>query len=138
MKKLLNQIQCLDRRGLRRFGITTGLIVAVIFGIFFPWLLETQSPFWVWVFSVFLILWSIISPGTLKPFYHLWMTVALLLNKITTPILLGIIFYLIFVPAGYAMQIFRRNPVARKIDRSITTYRVPSDHYTRESMERPF
>ena len=30
----------LDRKGLREFGLVTGGIVAVLFGLFFPWLLE--------------------------------------------------------------------------------------------------
>jgi hypothetical protein len=34
----------LDRKGLRDFGLVTGSIVAVLFGLFFPWLLERAWP----------------------------------------------------------------------------------------------
>ena len=39
----------LDRKGLRDFGLSTGGIVAALFGIFFPWLLERPWPLWPWI-----------------------------------------------------------------------------------------
>jgi hypothetical protein len=35
-----HKIPELDRKGLREFGLMTGAVVVVIFGLFFPWLLE--------------------------------------------------------------------------------------------------
>ena len=40
----MHTIPELDRKGLREFGITTGIIVVIIFGLFFPWLLEHAIP----------------------------------------------------------------------------------------------
>ena len=36
----------LDRKGLREFGLTTGAAVIVIFGLFFPWVLDLAWPIW--------------------------------------------------------------------------------------------
>ena len=36
----------LDRKGLREFGLVTGVIVIVLFGLFFPWVLERAWPAW--------------------------------------------------------------------------------------------
>ena len=36
----------LDRKGLREFGLTTGAAIVVIFGLFFPWMLELDWPLW--------------------------------------------------------------------------------------------
>ena len=34
------RIPQLDKAGLRKFGITTGILIAVLFGLFIPWLFE--------------------------------------------------------------------------------------------------
>ena len=49
MAKGTHTIPELDRTGLREFGIVTGGIVAVLFGLLFPWLLERSFPLWPWV-----------------------------------------------------------------------------------------
>ena len=36
----------LDHTGLREFGLTTGVAVIVIFGLFFPWILGRDWPAW--------------------------------------------------------------------------------------------
>ncbi|MGW8367644.1 MAG: hypothetical protein ACWGPN_03060 [Gammaproteobacteria bacterium] len=37
------------RKELREFGLVTGAMVAGLFGIFFPWLLEYPWPVWPWI-----------------------------------------------------------------------------------------
>ena len=51
----------LDRKGLREFGFVTGGIVAVLFGLFFPWLLGRTIPVWPWVLCAVLIIIGLIS-----------------------------------------------------------------------------
>jgi hypothetical protein len=46
-----HDIRELDSGGLREFGLTTGGIVAGLFGLFFPWLLERPIPRWPWVIA---------------------------------------------------------------------------------------
>ena len=46
----------LDRKGLRQFGIVTGGILAGLFGLFFPWLLEHSYPYWPWIVGGLLVL----------------------------------------------------------------------------------
>ena len=47
----------LDRKGLRRFGLTTGAIVVAVFGLFFPWMLDLNWPRWPWIIAA--PLWSL-------------------------------------------------------------------------------
>ena len=39
-----HKIPVLDRKGLREFGLVTGGIIAGLFGLFFPWLIERPFP----------------------------------------------------------------------------------------------
>jgi hypothetical protein len=43
---MLSAIPELDRRGLRSFGLATGLTVGALFGLALPWLLEHDVPIW--------------------------------------------------------------------------------------------
>ena len=48
-----------DRKGLRESGLVTGGILAGLFGLFFPWLLETGIPLWPWLVGAVLALWAL-------------------------------------------------------------------------------
>jgi hypothetical protein len=63
----------LDRKGLREFGLITGAIVAVLFGLFFPWLLERSFPLWPWAIFAVLGAWALVAPLSLRLVYRAWM-----------------------------------------------------------------
>ena len=134
----MHTIPDLDRKGLREFGLVTGSIVAALFGLFLPWLLELRFPIWPWVVGGVLGLWALLAPMSLRPVYYWWMRFALLLSRITTPIILGIVFYLLFLPVGLVMKLFRRDPMKRRFDETVTSYRVLSHKAPRDQLERPF
>ena len=128
----------LDRKGLRDFGLLTGGIVAVLFGLFFPWLLGMQIPQWPWIVASVLVVWALLAPNSLRPFYKLWMRLGLLLSRITTPIVLGVAFYGVFLPVALVLKVLRHDPMSRKLDDNIKTYRIPSRKTPPGNMERPF
>lgn len=127
----------LDRKGLRDFGLTTGAIVAGLFGLFFPWFLERPTPLWPWVIAAILVVWGLVAPLSLRPVYRGWMRFGLLLSKITTPLIMGILFFLIFVPAGLVMRLLARDPLSRRRDAGAATYRVPGDPAARR-LDKPY
>jgi hypothetical protein len=61
-----------------------------------------------------LLLAGLLAPGRLGPVYRGWMRFGLALSKITTPILMGIVFFLVIAPIGLVMRLFGRNPVSRR------------------------
>jgi hypothetical protein len=128
----------LDRKGLREFGLVTGGIVAVLFGLFFPWLLELSFPIWPWAIFAVLGGLGLVAPASLRPVHYWWMRFALLLSKITTPIILGIVFYLLVTPMGFFMQIFRKDPMKRHKDETLDTYRVMPIKEGRTNLEKPY
>ena len=135
---MAHEIPELDPKGLRDFGLTTGAIVAVLFGLFFPWLLETAIPVWPWVVAGVLALWGLVAPASLRPVYRGWMRIGMRLGLITTPIVLGLVFYIVFAPVGFAFRVFGRDSMARRLDRSTESYRVDSRRSAPRDVERPF
>lgn len=134
----LETIPDLDRKGLREFAFTIGGIVAVLFGAFLPWLFERGFPLWPWIFGVLFAAWGLAAPMTLQPVYRGWMKFGLLLSKITTPIILGAVFFLTVLPIGILRRTFGSDPMARQFDGSAASYRVPSKASPRENLEKPY
>lgn len=128
----------LDRRGLRQFALSTGGILAVLFGLFFPWLLDVGFPVWPWIVAGVLAGWGLAAPSSLRPVYIGWMRFGLLLNRIVTPVVLGILFFFLITPISALMRLLRRDALARSLDENAKSYRVPSTKRPKTHMERPF
>ena len=123
---------------LKQFGLLTGALIAGLFGLLFPWLLEKSSPWWPWLISTILILWALLWPLTLKPLYIAWMRFGSFMNRITTPLLLGIVYFLIITPMGWMMRMVDRDMMQLKVNPDTQSYRRQSQHHSRETLERPF
>lgn len=134
----MDAIPVLDRRGLREFGLVTGGIVAVLFGLVFPWLLDVGFPVWPWIVLAVLGGWGLLLPDSLGPVYRVWMRFALLLSKITTPIIMGAVFYIVVTPAALVLRVIRWDPMRRHFDANATTYRTVSDKSRKGNLESPF
>ncbi|MFB3076443.1 MAG: SxtJ family membrane protein [Lysobacterales bacterium] len=128
----------LDSKGLRNFALSTGAVFVALFGMFFPWLLDRSYPVWPWVVFAILALVGLLLPEYLRPVHYWWMRLALLISKVTTPIVLGVVFFFVFVPFGLVAKILGKDPMKRKLDDTIDSYRVDSEPSAREDLENPY
>jgi hypothetical protein len=138
MSRIAHDIPDLDRKGLREFGLLMGGIIAGLFGLLLPWLLEHPLPAWPWPIAGTLALWALLSPDTMRPLYRLWIRFGLLLNRLTTPLILGVLFFVVITPVALVMRIAGRDSMARRLDEHARSYRVPSRKTPRESVERHY
>jgi hypothetical protein len=58
-----------------------------------------------------LLVAGLIVPGKLGPVYRAWMGLALLISKVTTPIFMGLTYFVVLAPIGFLMRMFGRNPM---------------------------
>ena len=131
-------IQTLDKKGLRNFGLSTGMIIVVLFGLFFPWFLAYQFPWWPWLVAGILWVFALIAPSSLGVVYYYWMKVALMLGWLNTRIILGIVFVIVMIPLGLCLRMISGDPMARKRRGDLLTYRVLSKQPSRDSLRRLF
>lgn len=134
----MHDIPQLDRKGLRNFGLLTGIIIAVLFGLLLPLLRGHGLLLVPWILGGVLGFLALITPNALAPVYRVWMRIGLILGWINSRIILGIIFFLIVTPMGFLMRLFSRDPMTREFELQLETYRVPSQIRKRESMEKPY
>ena len=102
-----------------------GLIFAVVFLLtaLYP-LLSGQSIWWLAIiFSFVFCLAALVVPKVLSPLNQLWMRFGLFLHKITSPIILGILFFLVITPMGIIMRAIRKGgPLKMNMDHECQTY----------------
>ncbi|MDD5505552.1 MAG: SxtJ family membrane protein [Candidatus Omnitrophica bacterium] len=58
----------------------------------------------------------------MKYLYHFWMKLAFFLSWFNTRMLLCIMFYAVFSPAGLLMRLFRVDLLERRFDKSAKSY----------------
>ena len=68
---------------------------------------------------VFFII-AIIKDDILLPLNQLWMKFGLLLGKIISPIVLGIIFFTLFVPIGILFRLIGRDQLSLKLNKKFS------------------
>lgn len=131
-------IKELDKKGLREFGLTTGIAIVVIFGLFFPWLLDIGWPRWPWIIAIPLWFLALLQPLWLRAIYRGWMRFGLLAGRIMTPLVLGIVFFVMISPMALIRRVAGKDPMQRKLEPGRESYRVNSTKSPKEKLERPF
>jgi hypothetical protein len=126
-----------SRSELRNFGLTTGGIVAVLFGLLLPWLLSRAFPLWPWIVAGLLGGLGLLIPAALGPVYKVWMKFGHVMSAVNTRLILGLFFYAIVTPIGFAMRLFRWDPMRRRRAEG-ASYRVASRPKPPQHMEKPF
>ena len=130
-------IPILDSQGLRSFGLTTGAIVAALFGIALPFFWNFSWPVWPWLVFATLAIWAIAHPTSLNPVYRGWMRIGMLVGKVTTPIVLALAFVIAILPGAIVMRVIGKDPMRRRFNRE-ESYRVKSQQPKIKNMDKPY
>lgn len=133
----MHDIPELNPRELREFGLLTGGIVAFLFGLFFPWLLGRALPIWPWLVFGVLGFGGLVAPLSLRPVYRAWMQFGLLLSKVTTPLIMGLIFYALITPIALFLKLAGKDAMCRQFDEQ-ESYRVVRQAVRNDSLEHPY
>lgn len=132
-------IPTLDNQGLRKFGLTTGAIIVILFAFFFPWVFDMAAmPVWPWIAAGILWVPALFMPSVLRPVYVTWMKIGHVLGWVNTRIILGVLFYVLVFPMGLIMRLFGKDPMARKMSKSISSYRIESVSEPKDRLEKPY
>jgi hypothetical protein len=65
------------------------------------------------------------------------MKFGLLMSKVTTPLIMGIVFFLVITPMGVLRRLFGKDSLVRRFENT-ASYRVPSAKPPAKNLERPF
>jgi hypothetical protein len=93
-------------------------VVFVIIGLW-PFLFGGMVRWWSLAIATIFVVLAAIRPGLLAPLNRLWTKLGLLLNSIVSPIVMGLLFYLVITPFALFIRLtgkdllhLRRDPEA--------------------------
>ena len=91
----------------RSFGIVFFVVFLLI--SFYPLLNNESIRLWSLVFSFIFLVLGILNSNILTPLNKLWYKFGILLGKIISPIIMGIIFFLVVTPIGLLMRLLGKD-----------------------------
>lgn len=77
--------------------------------------------------AAILVILSKFQPKILLPFSFIWIMIGVLGNKLISPIVVGILFFLIVTPTSIIRKIFVNDPLNIKFDKNKPSYWHPAD-----------
>ena len=121
----------------RKFGFTVGVAFGVFGGIA-AWRGHLSVASVMWVIGILLVLGGALAPKVLMPVERAWMAMAHAISKVTTPIVMGIVYFLVLFPIGFFVRKFKGSPIVHA--GTGTSYWVSraSETAQRGSMNRQF
>ena len=106
----------------RKFGLFFAAVFIVL-GAYAYWKAWGEVSVAAIILSVLASAVTLIAPQLLTPFNRLWNSLGILLGKIVSPIVLGIIFFVLITPISLVIRLFGRDELKIK-KRSVDSYWV--------------
>ena len=91
----------------KSFGVVF-FIVFLIVGLF-PLINEQEMKVWSLLVSLIFLILGLINSTILTPLNKIWFKFGILLGKIVSPIIMGMIFFLVVTPIGILMKILKKD-----------------------------
>jgi len=96
----------------RKFGLTVGGAFLALAGLLW-WRDRVPAALVCAVLGGALILAGLVAPTRLGTVHRAWMGFGRVLSRVTTPVFMGVVYFLILTPIGWGMRLFGKNPIAR-------------------------
>ena len=91
----------------KSFGIVFFLVFLII--SLYPMLGGDSLRIWSLAISIFFLILGLLNSRLLSPLNKLWFKFGIILGKIISPIIMGIIFFFVVTPIGYLMRLFKKD-----------------------------
>jgi hypothetical protein len=119
----INEYRRPSPKQLRSFGL---ILAAGFFVIGFGRvILRHASPVrWALALSVVFLVTGVVVPKVLRPVHRVWMALGNILGWINSRIILGVLYYVVVTPISLLMRLAGHDPMNRRFDSKVETYRV--------------
>lgn len=106
-----------------------GFVFAGFFALLAGWSLWRGGSAWMWLGSVAVVFLAValLRAALLAPLNWLWMRFGLLLAKIVNPIVLGLLFYLVFTPIGLLARLLGKDFLRIRREPQAESYWIARD-----------
>jgi Saxitoxin biosynthesis operon protein SxtJ len=119
----------------RKFGLTLAAAFGVL-GLIAWWRGGAHAPIVFGALAGLFLLGGALVPSRLGPVQRGWMGMAHAISKVTTPIFMGVVYFLVITPAGFLRRLFGSNSL--RAPRGKTTGWVDRREHPRGDLMRQF
>jgi hypothetical protein len=121
----------------RKDNITFGILFFILFLIVSLYPLKSGGVIRVWsfVFSLVFLIITIIRPNLFTFLNRLWIEFGILLGKIISPIVMGLVFFFVVTPIGILVRILKKDVMGLK--RGASSYWINREEKV-QSMKKQF
>ena len=116
-----------------------GLVFFFVFLIVSLLPLLKEEPFRIWsiVIAIIFLILGLMNSKLLTPLNKLWFKFGLFLGSIVSPIVMGIVFFLVITPTGFVMKIMGKDLLNKKKDNDKKSYWINRSK-TKSTMKQQF
>ena len=118
----------------RSFGVVF-FVVFLLIGLW-PILKGNELRIWAIVISLIFLILGILNSKILTPFNKIWFRFGIFLGNFISPIIMGIVFFLVVTPTGLIMKLFRKDLINLRKNNSSTYWIEKKD--IKSSMKNQF
>ena len=98
----------------RSFGVVFFVVFLLI--ALYPLLNNNEIRLWSLIISVLFLILGILNSKILSPLNKIWFKFGLLLGKIISPIIMGVIFFSVVTPIGFIMKLLGKDLINLKFN----------------------
>jgi hypothetical protein len=102
----------------RSFGIVFFIVFLLI--ALYPLIHNEEIRIWSLIISLIFLILGLINSRILTPLNKLWFKFGILLGKVVSPIIMGIIFFLVVTPIGLIMRLLGKDLLNVKYNKNKT------------------
>ena len=106
----------------KEFGILIAILFPLIIGFLLPFITGHSFRLWTFWIGIPSLILAFSAPNYLKIPYDLWISIGNTLGWVNSRIILGLIFILVLFPISILLNLFKYDPLKRKITNA-KTYR---------------
>lgn len=127
-----------DKKQLREFGLTIGIILVILGGIA-VWRGKCTGTILLTIGSVLIVL-GLGAPELLKVPQKLWMALAVVIGFFMSRLILVILFYTVITPIGIIVKLLGKDVLNERIDKKAASYWIkrPSEAKAEGSYENQY
>ena len=109
----------------RSFGIVFFIVFLII--ATYPLLNQVEVRLWSLILSVIFLILGLLNSKLLTPLNKIWFKFGILLGKIVSPFVMGIIFFFVVTPIGIFMRILNKDLLKLKFNKKSTYWIEKND-----------
>ena len=102
----------------KSFGVVFFLVFLLI--SLYPLINDGNLRIWSFVISIIFLILGVLNSKILSPLNKIWFKFGLLLGKIISPVVMGLIFFIVVTPTGLILRLFQKDVLNLKFNNNKT------------------